>query len=60
MATYRIEVRETAMPDIERFQCAACGDRHDAEDRVADGGQRLCPECGHAIAEPVDVEVTSL
>lgn len=49
------------MTDIyDAVRCARCGDIHDVDRRVRDGGRRLCPECGHDIAEPpADVEVDS-
>lgn len=44
------------MTDLyDRFRCEACGDEHEERDRIKDGGRRLCPECGHHVAEPIIV-----
>lgn len=46
--------------EATRFKCPACGDRHDEAERKPDGhGGRRCPDCGHPVAEPLDVEVES-
>lgn len=44
---------------LDRVMCAACGDRHDVSEREDHEGGKLCPECGHHVAEPIDVEVDS-
>jgi len=39
---------------IEKYKCEACGKYYDKEDEhpeVAEGGNRICPECW-AIEEP--------
>jgi len=48
---------EDVKTTLYRVMCPACGDRHDVAERECHAGGKLCPECGHNVADVIDSNV---